>query len=149
MSTPLPEQGPGPNAASKEGAEKARRRLRIGDLLVQQGVINEEQLMHALAEQKKRGHKLGNTLVELGLVEEDRLLELLSEQLHVPLIDLSAIRLDPEVVRSLPETLARRYRVILLEVHEQDVMVGMADPTDLFAYDELRRRLGKRVRRRW
>ena len=127
-------------------AHSPRKKIRIGDLLVQNGVIAEQQLMQALAEQKKTGHKLGNTLVELGFVQEQKLLEFLSQQLQIPLIDLAHIQLDPIVVQGLAETVARRYRVILLENRERDVLVGMADPTDLFAFDELGRILKKRIR---
>ena len=123
-----------------------RKKIRIGDLLVQNKVISESQLMSALTEQKKTGHKLGNSLIELGYIEEQKLLEFLSQQLQIPLINLDSIKLDPAVVQSLPENVARRYRVIVLESRERDVLVGMADPTDLFAFDELGRILKKQVR---
>jgi MSHA biogenesis protein MshE len=126
--------------------EKVHKKIRIGDLLVQNKVVSENQLMSALAEQKKTGHKLGNTLIELGYIEEQRLLEFLSQQLQIPLIDLEEFKLEPATVQTLSENVARRYRVIVLENRERDVLVGMADPTDLFAYDELGRILQKRVR---
>ena len=71
------------------------RKIRIGDLLVSNGVITEPQLMSALAEQKKTGQKLGHTLVDMGLIDEFRLLEFLSQQLQVPLVDLATRRVDP------------------------------------------------------
>jgi MSHA biogenesis protein MshE len=123
-----------------------RKKIRIGDLLVQNKVISENQLMSALGEQKKTGHKLGNALIELGYIEEQKLLEFLSQQLQIPLIDLDNFKLDPATVQVLSENVARRYRVIVLENRDRDVLVGMADPTDLFAYDELGRVLNKRVR---
>jgi len=123
-----------------------RKKIRIGDLLVQNKVISEQQLMSALAEQKKTGHKLGNTLIELGFIEEQKLLEFLSQQLQIPLIDLNEVKVRPDVVQTLAENIARRYRVIVIENRERDVLVGMADPTDLFAYDELGRILRKRIR---
>jgi len=132
--------------ADNKPTEKMHKKIRIGDLLVQNKVISENQLMSALAEQKKTGHKLGNTLVELGYIEEQRLLEFLSQQLQIPLIDLEDFKLEPSTVQTLSENVARRYRVIVLENRERDVLVGMADPTDLFAYDELGRILQKRVR---
>jgi MSHA biogenesis protein MshE len=140
----LAPQAPTESNAAQSGS--LRRKIRFGDLLVQNGVISEQQLMQALAEQKKTGHKLGNTLVELGYVEERRLLEFLSQQLQIPLLDLGSMALDPLVVQGLAETVARRYRVILIENRERDVLVGMADPTDLFAFDELARILKKRIR---
>lgn len=130
----------------QQSSEKFRKKIRIGDLLVQNRVISEVQLQTALAEQKKTGHKLGNTLVELGFIEEHKLLEFLSQQLQIPLIELDTTPIDPAVVKTLAENVARRYRVIVLENRERDVLVGMADPTDLFAYDELGRILHKRIR---
>lgn len=123
-----------------------QRKIRIGDLLVQNQVITEDQLMSALSEQKKTGKKLGGTLIELGYIDETRLLQFLSQQLQIPLIDLSTASLDASAAKTLPESLARRYRVIVLESRERDALVGMADPTDLFAFDELNRVLKKRIR---
>ncbi len=125
---------------------RARRKIRLGDLLVQHRVISEAQLQAALAEQKKSGHKLGNTLIELGFLEEDRLLAFLSQQLKIPFVDLGKYKLDSDKVRALPETIARRFRVLVLELTDQDVLVGMADPTDLFAYDKVAHALKRRVR---
>lgn len=125
---------------------KGRRRIRIGDLLVENRVISEGQLQQALAEQKKSGRKLGQALIELGFLEEQDLLDFLSRQLQIPFIDLRSYQIDLQTVNLLQEAVARRYRVIALEEREKDVLVGMADPTDLFAYDELGRILGKRVR---
>jgi MSHA biogenesis protein MshE len=118
-------------------ATMPRKRVRIGDLLVEQKVISESQLQEALAEQKKSGRKLGRVLVENGFVDEDRLLVLLSEQLDIPYVDLSRFELDPELVARLPETHARRYRALVLKATPTGLLVGMGDPTDIFAYDEL------------
>ena len=123
-----------------------QRKIRIGDLLVSNGVITEAQLMTALAEQKKTGQKLGYTLIDSGFIDENRLLQFLSQQLQIPLIDLTTFVVDPQVVQLLPETVARRYRMVVLENRDNDVLLGMADPTDLFAYDEASRLLKKRVR---
>lgn len=117
----------------------APKRIRLGDLLVAQNMITETQLQHALQEQKLSGRKLGASLVELGYVEENALLTLLSEQLEIPFVDLKQFRFDQELVQSLPETAARRYRVMLLRQDDDGVLLGMADPTDIFGLDELQR----------
>src|SRR3546814_6505359 len=96
------------------------RKIRLGDLLVEQGVITGEQLAIALDEQKRSGRKLGGTLIALGFVSEDRLLALLAEQLGVEEVDLSHYRYKPEVVTTIPEQLARRYRVILLDNRSEE-----------------------------
>ncbi len=119
-----------------------RKKIRLGDLLVEQGLISEDQLNQALAEQKKTGQKLGRTLITLGYVTEDQMLEVLSSQLQLPLINLKHYNYDSETVRIIPETLARRYRVIALKKNpDGSLLVGMVDPTDIFAYDELSRLL--------
>jgi len=120
-------------------ATMQRKRVRIGDLLVEQKFISEAQLQQALAEQKKTGRKLGRVLVESGFVGEDQLLELLSEQLDIPYVDLSRFELDPDLVGKLPETYARRYRALVLKETPNGLLVGMGDPTDIFAFDELAR----------
>lgn len=118
-------------------ATMPRKRVRIGDLLVEQKMISEAQLQEALAEQKKSGRKLGRVLVETGFVDEDKLLLLLSEQLDMPYIDLTRFDLDPDLVARLPETHARRYRALVLKETADGLLVGMGDPTDIFAFDEL------------
>jgi MSHA biogenesis protein MshE len=118
-------------------ATMPRKRVRIGDLLVEQKIISQSQLQEALAAQKKSGRKLGRVLIENGYVDEDRLLVLLSEQLDIPYVDLSRFELDPELVARLPETQARRYRALILKATPTGLLVGMGDPTDIFAFDEL------------
>ncbi len=120
---------------------KPRKKIRLGDLLVENKIISRAQLDAALAEQKKSGRKLGRTLVELGHIDEDSLLKFLSRQLDVPYVDLRHYKFDLETVRSIPEIQARRYRAIALERKGAEVLVGMADPTDIFAFDELARTL--------
>ncbi|MFU8837661.1 MAG: GspE/PulE family protein [Thiohalomonadaceae bacterium] len=114
-----------------------RKKIRIGDLLVEHKIISEAQLGQALTEQKRSGHKLGRTLIELSIISEDQLLQFLSRQLQLPFIDLKHYKYNAETVRRVPETLARRYRAIALEDSGDTPLVGMADPTDIFAYDEL------------
>ncbi len=131
---------------SPEGREpRARTRLRIGELLVAHGVIREDQLAHALREQHARGRKLGQVLAELGYVSEDGLLAFLGRQLQVPVVDLRQHHCQPEAVMRLPETHARRLRAIVLADDGRVAEVGMADPTDVFAVDEVGRILQRRV----
>lgn len=124
----------------------AQKRIRIGDLLVEKNMISETQLQHALQEQKLTGRKLGATLVELGYVEENALLNLLSAQLNIPFVELKQFRFDRELVQKLPETSARRYRVMLLREDADGLLLGMADPTDIFCLDELQRILPKAIK---
>ncbi|HFE38160.1 MAG TPA: MSHA biogenesis protein MshE [Gammaproteobacteria bacterium] len=113
------------------------KRIRLGDLMVEHKLISEGQLTAALAEQKKSGRKLGRTLIENGYVKEDDVLNLLSRQLDIPLVDLSKYAFKPEVVKKIPETAARRYRAIALDETPEGLLVGMADPTNIYDYDDL------------
>ncbi len=120
-----------------------KEKIRIGDLLVQNNMISEAQLMEALAQQKKTGQKLGRSLVALGFVTESQFIEFLSQQLRIPHVDLSRYELNRKEVMRLSETHARRFRAVVLKEHADYFMIGMADPMDLFAFDELQRLLPK------
>ena len=120
-------------------------KVRLGDLLVQNGLIDEPQLMTALAEQRQTGRKLGATLIAMELVTEQQLLELLSTHLNVPLIDIDQFTVNPAAVKLLPEVQARRYRAIVLEDKGDSLLVGMSDPADLTAVDNLGDMLPKRL----
>ncbi|MDA8364215.1 MAG: GspE/PulE family protein [Gammaproteobacteria bacterium] len=122
------------------------KKIRIGDLLIEHKVISQEQLNAALAEQKKSGRKLGRVLIENGYLTEDQLLDFLARQLSIPYIDLKRYHLKPDVVRLIPEAHARRFRVLALEDGRDGLLIGMADPTDIFAYDELARVLRRPLR---
>lgn len=115
------------------------KKIRLGELLVQGGVISDAQLELALTEQKRSGRKLGPTLVDMGLISEPSLLEFLSDQLHLPLINLRQYKTDPETVRLLPEVKARRFKAMALSRSEREIVVAMSDPTDLVALDEIGR----------
>ncbi len=115
------------------------KKIRIGDLLIEHKIISQDQLTSALADQKKSGRKLGRVLIENGYLSEDQLLDFLARQLNIPYIDLKRYHVKPEVVRLIPEVHARRFRVLALEDARDGLLIGMADPTDIFAYDELAR----------
>ncbi|WP_415897175.1 GspE/PulE family protein [Neptuniibacter sp. QD57_21] len=122
-----------------------KMKIRIGDLLVQNGVITEPQLMEALGRQKETRQKLGKTLVTMGYVQEQQFLEFLSQQLNIPLVDLTHYSFNQEDVLRLPETQARRFRALVLKEDVDHFLVGMSDPMDIFAFDELQRALPKPI----
>jgi MSHA biogenesis protein MshE len=123
-----------------------RKKIRLGELLIEQKVINEAQLEQALGEQKKTGRKLGRVLTDLGIVQEQQLNDALARHLQIPFVELRQLTLDPAIVRLLPEALARRFRALVLQSDARGLTVGMADPTDLFVYDELVARLKQPLR---
>ncbi len=120
---------------------QAKKRVRLGELLIARNLITAQQLDQALTEQKRTGRKLGQIFVGLDIVKENDLLGLLSEQLQVPFIELKQFRFDRALVQKLPEVLARRFRVMILREDPDGYLLGMVDPTDLFCIDELSRLL--------
>lgn len=115
------------------------KRLRLGDLLIAKGIIGPDQLQTVLSEQKKTGKKIGQLVVEQGLVQENTLLKTLSEAYHIPFIDLQRFTPMSALIDLLPESHARRYKAIVLSKEENGLRVGMVDPLDLMAVDELQR----------
>ncbi|MRJ42040.1 MULTISPECIES: GspE/PulE family protein [Idiomarina] len=116
---------------------RPRLKMRLGDLLVQDGIITESQLQQALADQKQNGRKLGVTLIDLGFISEHDLLEFLARQLNIPLLDLSDKRIPENVVNLVPEVQARRHRALVVEADESSALVAMSDPADLAAVDAI------------
>lgn len=112
-------------------------RKRLGDLLVEEGIITEQQVQQALAAQKQTGSKLGATLIELGFVTEQQMLSFLSQQLFIPLIDLNRAHVDIDAVQILPEVHARRLRALVMSKQGNLLRVVMSDPADLFAQESL------------
>ena len=120
-------------------------KIRLGDTLIAQRIISQEQLRLALEQQKKSGRRLGRILIEQGFANDEQICEAISRQLNIPYVNLKLQNVNPELVRRLPETQARRFRAIVLEERSGGYLVGMADPTDLFAYDELARLLKRDI----
>ncbi|MGI4718916.1 MAG: GspE/PulE family protein [Janthinobacterium lividum] len=120
-------------------------KIRLGEVLIQQNLLSEEQLNQALADQKRTGRKLGRVFVESGFVTEEQISGALARQLNIPYINLKFYNINAELVRLLPETAARRFRALVLEDRRETMLVGVSDPTDLFAYDEIARLLKKGV----
>jgi MSHA biogenesis protein MshE len=120
-------------------------KVRLGEILLQQGLLTDDQLQQSLDEQRKSGRKLGRVFVEKGFVSEDQISTALARQLQVPFVNLKHFSLKLEVATRLPETQARRFRAIVLEDGGAFYRVAMADPTDLFAYDEIARLLKRDI----
>lgn len=120
-------------------------KLRLGDVLVQQRLISQEQLQQTLELQRQTGKKVGRLLIEMGAITEDLLANGLARQLRIPFVNLKTFPFRPEIVKLLPESAARRFRALVLEEKGDALLVALADPLDLFAYDELTRLLKRSV----
>ena len=116
---------------------KPRLRKRLGDLLVEEGVISNDQLMAALKNQKGKGIKLGASLIDLGYINEEQLLKFLAKQLNIPFCDLSKVKIDQAAVQLIPEVQARRLRVLCIHAEPDRATVVMSDPADLNAMDSV------------
>ena len=116
-------------------------KIRIGDLLLKNEIISQEQLDEAIASQKKNGLKLGQALIKLAFIKEDKLLEFLSKQLDLPVVDLRQHEFNRALIKQLPETYARRFRAIPLSIKKNRMLVGMSDPLDLDARDQVEKAL--------
>jgi type IV pilus assembly protein PilB len=111
---------------------------RIGELLVAEGLIRQDQLTAALADAKKGNNRVGYSLIRLGIISENDLARVLARQYHVPAVDLSRVDIDPRILRLVPGELALRYLVLPLRRHGRTLTVAMADPGDTRAIDGLR-----------
>lgn len=124
--------------------EKQRFRPRIGDLLVEAGLISAAQLQQALQVQRQTGERLGRALVSLGFVTEQDILNTLEMQLGIPQINL-AENINLQLIRSLPEALLRRHRVVPVKKEGNRLLVAMNDPLNVVAFDDLRLATGLEI----
>lgn len=117
-----------------------RRKIRLGDLLVETGAITQEQLEHALQKQKKTNLKLGETLVDEGIITEDDIAKALSQQLNLEIVDLQNINIDKAVVGLVPVNLLKKYTMIPFAFHENNkniLRVAMENPLDTYAQEDI------------
>ncbi len=119
--------------------------LKLGELLVKAQLIDEKQLDKALEEQKRVGGRLGEILIRLGFVSEEDIIECLSHQYGVPSINLRHFEVDEAVAKLIPVELARKYMVIPVNKTGATLTVAMADPSNIFAMDEITFMTGYRV----
>jgi type IV pilus assembly protein PilB len=125
-------------------------RKRLGEILLEAGIITNEQLTEALEYQRMWGHKLGTALVAKGFITEDVLLRVLGSTLKLPIVDIARIRVAPDVVKIVPARLAEKYDLIPIAVEtqggRQTLIVAMSDPLNLEAIDELKFTTGYNIR---
>lgn len=129
----------------------AKKRMKLGEMLLEAGFIDEFQLTSALSHQRNCSDgRLGASLVKLKYISEESLLNFLSEQLNLPRLDLSRRRIPPDLLAHIPAEKAWEYRAIPVDRKEMQgtsfLLVAMADPTNLKAIDALQFMTGCRVR---
>jgi len=117
-----------------------RKKIRVGDLLVEAGAITDEELQEALAYQKEHGGRIGNVIMELGFISQDLLITVLTTQIGVDYIELKACRLEDNVLKLIPESIVNKYKVMPVEIDPNNPNVlkcAMIDPMDLNAIDDI------------
>ncbi|WP_333657309.1 GspE/PulE family protein, partial [Tissierella praeacuta] len=121
-----------------KGEQMEKKRLKLGELLLYAGKINEEQLKDALNIQKKSGKKLGEVFVSENFVKEEDIIEVLEFQLGIPYVDLDKYEINLNVATIIPESIARRYELIAIDKREKLLLVAMVDPLNIFALDDIK-----------
>jgi type IV pilus assembly protein PilB len=111
---------------------------RLGELLVKEKLISQDQLKSALDFQKQHGGRLGTALVKMGLVTDDEVTAVLSRQYGVPSINLKYYEVDPTVVKLIPQETAIRYQIVPLSRVGSTLTIAMTDPTNVFAMDDIK-----------
>ena len=111
---------------------------RLGELLIKRNYITPEQLKRASDEQKMKGGRLESNLVKLGYIKEDELLSFLSAQYRVPSVKLSKIEVNPNVIKLIPASIAKKYFIIPVNRVGSKLTLAMADPSNIIVIDEVK-----------
>jgi len=122
-----------------------REKRRLGDILIQAGMITPDQLAAAIEVQKQTKDRLGKVLIQLGFISEENLIKTLAHQLKINYVNLKEEKLDPSLAQLIPDKVARRHMVVPLARMGQVLMVAMADPLNIFALDDLAFKTGLEI----
>jgi len=114
------------------------KRTLLGEILIEQGLIDSKQLDEALAEQKKSGGFIGSILVKLGFLTDQQILPFLSEQLNIECIEISQFKIDPGVIKLVPAKFACHYKIIPIRKKDNALTVAVSDPLNIHILDDLR-----------
>ena len=114
------------------------KKMRLGDILIQSGIITQEQLDHALILQKEKNKKLGELLIDENILTEEQILGVLEYQLGIPYVDLNKYYVDPKAPKIISESLAKKHNLIPIGISRGKLMVAMSDPLDMIAADDIR-----------
>jgi type IV pilus assembly protein PilB len=119
--------------------------VKLGELLLKENLVSPQQLQEALSHQKQNGGKLGKAFVNLGFVKDEEITSLLSRQYGVPSINLDHFEVDPAIIKIIPAETARKYQVLPLSRSGATLTIAMADPTNVFAMDDIKFMTGYNV----
>ena len=111
---------------------------KLGEILVREGLITQDQLKKALLDQKGSGMRLGYTLVKLGFIEETEVTKMLARQYRMPAVDLSRFEVDPKILKLLPPDIAIRHTVLPLKREGRTLTIAIADPNNVTAIEDIK-----------
>ena len=134
--------------SAERGSMNYRKKIRLGDVLMSRGLINQNQLNMALKEQKEKGRMLGEMLVELGYVTQEKINDILCEMLNIEFIDLQVEEPEENVRDLIPEEVMRKYTLVPMRYDKNNagvIQVAMADPMNILAMDDINIITGKQV----
>ena len=122
-----------------------RQRKRLGDILVDAGLITSEQLQEALSKQKTMGKRLGKVLVETGFATEDSIANTLASQMNIPFLNLNEFVVTPEILTTIPEGIVRTHSLLPVKLNGNMLQIAMSDPLDVFIIDEINFQTGYEI----
>ncbi len=120
-------------------------RKRIGDLLIENGTITEEQLKQALDIQRKEGGQIGEIMIRRGIITEENLATTLAIQLHMDYVDLDVLNIPPHLSETVPKNIAKQYGIVPVRSTKDSLFVAMSDPLNYYAVEELRKVTRRRI----
>ncbi len=123
-----------------------KKKQRLGELLVEHGLINTNQLKEALKRQAQVGGQLGSILVEMGIITNEDLLIFLSQQLGIPATNLFKLNIEPDILKLLPIEKIKAMKVIPVSIDESTVTLAMVNPKDMLSIRDIEFSLGKKVK---
>ena len=126
------------NEDKKKAASKTNRHKKLGDLLVEAGVLKKSDLQKALQTQKNSSKKVGQILIDMGAVDDVQIAEALSSQLNIPYLRLHGIEILPKVIATIPAEMAENYLLLPIEERGGELVVAMANPLEFYALDDMR-----------
>jgi len=119
--------------------------VKLGELLLKENMVTPQQLQEALSHQRNNGGKLGKAFVSLGYVRDEEITSLLSRQYGVPSINLDHFEVDPAIIKIIPAETSRKYQILPLSRSGATLTIAMADPTNVFAMDDIKFMTGYNV----
>jgi len=115
-----------------------KKKKKLGELLLEYGMINEKQLKDALDYQKRNNKRIGESLINLNIVKQDQINWILSKQFDIPYVQIEENQIDLNIIKNFPEYLIKNYRVIPLIELNDTLVIAMADPTDVEAIERIK-----------